>query len=98
MSSLVTSPHHPTSNRKIAKKLYETETSRKDKKSCRTSKNPHPKVSPERVKTARPTHQKTKSKYHTCIYERSLYDLMKIVTLQKMQINKLNTQLKKNNH
>lgn len=34
------------------------------------------------------------SKYHSCAYEKSLYDLMKIVMIQKDEILRLNSEIK----
>ena len=88
MSELI-SPSGPATQRCITRKLFKG-NSEKKKKNIKTVSNlhqqttknlhRHSKKSPNKNEATKIGHPE---KYHSCIYEKSLYDLMKILSFQK---------------
>lgn len=69
---------------KVAKKLFFSETNKKT-----VGKNKKKK----KKQLFGALNVSSKQKYHTCGYEKSLYDLMKIVVIQKEEIARLNQEV-----
>lgn len=68
---------------KVAKKLFLSETSKKT-----VGKNKK-----KKKQLFGALNVSSKQKYHTCGYEKSVYDLMKIVIIQKEEIARLNQEV-----
>lgn len=73
--------------KKVSKKLFTSETGKRS-----PSKSQHKrKKGSNLINDLSPQNRTPKhSKYHSCFFEKSLYDLMKVVVMQRDEIERLN--------
>jgi len=81
-------------SRKVARKLFHNQSAKKTVVKAKQNESDRFLKKPTNMNTSPSKGTPKNSKYHSCVYEKSLYDLMKIVIIQKDEILRLNSEIK----